>query len=156
MSEYDYYLPDEPAACPRCKGPLAAWHGWDGPCRMVTWVQGERHARDPNGEAQVISQDQLAHLRLPEEFEAHTWCLHCWYGLVGRGLRKWDRWTDWILTDDRGQVAAAEPVAAGRRRCGHCRESWEEEESVLYRTCPSCERLTKLASRMDSGPAPSA
>lgn len=147
MTLYDYYLPDEPKACPRCKGPLAAWHGWDGPCRFVTWIQGERYARDPNGEATAVSPDQLARLKLPREFEAHTWCLHCWYGLVGRGQSTGDRWAGWILTDDKGLVVDAEPVDPGRRRCTYCGECWEAMESMPYRTCPHCNFLTKLAVR---------
>lgn len=147
MAVYDYYLPDEPRACPRCRGPLAAWQGWDGPCRFVTWVQGENCARDPNGEANVFSADHLTFLRLPEEFEAHTWCLHCWLGLVGRGVRRGERWAEWILTDDRGLVADAVQIDAGRRRCNNCRATWEERESVPYRTCPRCDLLTRLVSR---------
>ncbi|HEX2179004.1 MAG TPA: hypothetical protein VHL54_05715 [Actinomycetota bacterium] len=144
MTDYDYYLPDEPKCCPRCRGPLASWHGWDGPCRFVTWVQGENCARDPNGEAEVISPDQLAYLQLPDEFEAHTWCLHCWLGLVGRGVRKGNRWADWILTDDRGEVVDALPVDLGKRRCSNCWGAFEERETVPYRTCPKCDRLTRL------------
>lgn len=144
MSDYDFYLPNEPARCPRCRGPLAAWHGWDGPCRFVTWVQGERYARDPSGEARVISADQLASLRLPEWFQAHTWCLHCWFGLVGTGIAVDGRWAEWALTDDSGRVEVALAVGEGRRRCGNCSAEWEEKQSVAYRTCPDCDCLTKL------------
>lgn len=144
MTDYDYYLPDEPLWCPRCRGPIAAWHGWDGPCRFVTWVQGDRYAKDPDGKAQVISPDQLAALRLPERFQAHTWCLHCWFGMVGTGAAVDGRWAEWILTDDAGRVEPAVPLGEGRRRCGNCLAEWEEKQSVPYRTCPSCDCLTKL------------
>ncbi len=147
MTDYDFYLPDQPAACPRCKGPLAAWHGWDGPCRRVTWVQGESYAKDPDGEANVISPDQLAFVKLPERFEAHTWCLNCWLGLVGTGVCTGRRWSGWSLTDDAGLICEATPAGPGRRRCGSCRESWEERETVAYRTCPNCDRLTRLIAR---------
>lgn len=147
MSDHDYYLPDEPRSCPRCRGPLAAWHGWDGPCRNVTWVQGTSRAIDPFGEVDTISSDQLHHFRLPEEFEAHTWCLHCWLGLVGRGRRVGSRWAEWILTDDLGRIVEAAGVDRGRRQCGNCARAWEERESVPYRTCPGCDRLTKLVVR---------
>ncbi|HEX2180142.1 MAG TPA: hypothetical protein VHL54_11595, partial [Actinomycetota bacterium] len=63
------------------------------------------------GEANTTSPDQLHHFRLPEEFEAHTWCLHCWLGLVGRGRRMGSRWAEWILTDDLGRIVEA--VAGG-------------------------------------------
>jgi hypothetical protein len=147
MSDHDYYLPNQPTSCPRCRGPLAAWHGWDGPCGNVTWVQGAACAIDPFGEANTISPDQFHHFRLPEEFEAHTWCLHCWLGLVGRGSRKGDRWADWALTDDLGRIVDAVAVDSGRRQCTNCSTAWEERESVPYRTCPGCDRLTKLVVR---------
>jgi hypothetical protein len=92
----------------------------------------------------VISPDQLAFLRLPDRFQAHTWCLQCWFGLVGTGLTVDGRWVEWMLTDDLGRIEQAVANGAGRRRCVNCSAVWEETEAVSYRTCPVCDRLTKL------------
>ena len=73
--EFDTYIPAPLLTCPICGKDLGDRQGYDGPCGLMVWRQGEASPIDqPIDDDGRLDQESLARVRLPESFRIFTNC----------------------------------------------------------------------------------
>ncbi len=102
---FDYFRPLPDIACPVCEQAGLEWHGTDGPCALLVWVQGQAAPVDQMAPEECrVSPERRESFRLPARFEINTDC-RCPTALAAVGVTEHGTWTKTELLNPLNAVA---------------------------------------------------
>ena len=148
MGMFDEYIPDPPVNCPNCGNILGAgphdWTGKYGPCALYVWRQGYPapidHPVDPEWKR---SPEELAQIRLPDEFyiHCHSRCV-CGFNL-DRQMRCTTVDGAWTTIEFDPLPPLATDAGDNVLLCPVCIDGWEALAVRRYYLCPGCRSIVR-------------